>query len=186
MSTEESGSWPDDIKPKIQTPLAILQGRAVELTAKTKGILIGKVMTSHDADNARVYHSLDAEVPALRNFRQRLVTIRHDREVVYPAYVETSVQERIPDDQMGLYAMLGRMREKPKNLATTDDELISIMKKALHSDQVKSTLASLIALANQAMEENGSEASQSTPETRSGVDLEPEEREDDSDEVAGT
>ena len=37
---------------------------------------------------------------------------------------------------MGLFA-ISEDTEKPKNLATTDDELVLIMKKALHSDPIK-------------------------------------------------
>src|SRR4051812_24478026 len=90
MPATISGFWPDDIKAKVQTPLAILQARASELTDMTKGVLVGKVSSTTDSAGDQSYHSLDAVVPALKNLRQRLLTVRHKINMFYPAYISVN------------------------------------------------------------------------------------------------
>jgi hypothetical protein len=151
MAICSGGFWPEEIKPKIQTPLAILRARANELTDITKGILIGKVSSTIDTD--QIYHSLDAVVPALNGFRQRILTISHQVKAVYPAYLDAKVEWSA--ETLGFPELLQEMREEEGagKVASTDDELIELLKRMLHSRQVKSTLVSLIAIANEGFEE---------------------------------
>jgi hypothetical protein len=67
--------------------------------------------------------------------------VRHRTSEVYPAYVDSPGIEDWP-----------RYPDRAENEALTDDELVSILKKGLSSDHVRSTLAWLIAMATQALE----------------------------------
>ena len=154
-----SGFWPDDIRPKIQTPLAILRARAIELNDLTKGVLIGSVSSTTDAVKKQRYHSLDVTVPVLRNLRQRLFTIRHGSEMVYPVYIDAGLFE----SSLDLAARLGvvgskLVTESNEYEASTDIELLALLKSASRSAKVKSKLVSLIAMANQEEEMSEVEA----------------------------
>jgi hypothetical protein len=151
-----SGFWPDDIRPKIQTPLAILRARAIELNDLTKGTLIGSVSTTTDMVKKQTYHSLDVTVPVLRNLRQRLFTIRHGIDMVYPVYIDADLCGRFSEVELMQIGVRGSifLVESNEYEASTDIQLIAFLKRALHSANVKSKLVSLIAIANQAEEQS--------------------------------
>jgi hypothetical protein len=153
MTVISSGFWPEDIKPSIQVPLSVLQPRADELTSLTKGLLVGKVSSTSDKDGTWQFHSLDVVVPTLKNHRQRLLTVKHETMMVYPAYVDAAVFAPSLEEQLGAGINLLSPRKKSRNQASSDDELIQLLKQALHSDQIKAMLVSLIALANNAIAE---------------------------------
>src|SRR4051794_36125765 len=79
--------WPDDITVDVVPPLAILRSQAGLLGVKTKGILRAEVTTT-TGDTGYVQHHLDIVVPALQNYRARLLNATHDRDRVYPVAVE--------------------------------------------------------------------------------------------------
>ncbi len=175
--TISAGFWPSDIKPDIQTPLAILKPRAAELTQLTKGILVGQVSTTTDTEKTWLFHSLDAVAPALNNLRQRLLTVKHRIQMIYPAFVDAEVFEAIPQHKIrqlaGALAPFGQP-PKRRNEASTDEELIELLKQALNSSQMKSTLVSLIALANEATEEGKGEYPEEPPGNQAVPNPEPE------------
>jgi len=160
------GFWPTDIKPDIQPPLAILKPRAAELTQLTKGILVGQISTLTDKDQTWLFHNLDAVVPALKNFRQRLVTVKHQIKMIYPAFVDAEIFEKPLSREFLHLRVPDPFGPPPKqrNEASTDEELIELLKIALNSAQMKSTLVSLIALANQANEDAKVEHPEGPPE----------------------
>ena len=161
------GFWPTEIKPDIQPPLAILKPRAAELTQLTKGILVGQISTLTDKDQTWLFHNLDAVVPALNNLRQRLVTVKHQIKMIYPAFVDAEGLEKSRRDIIREAGSLPRHFGPPPkehNEASTDEELIELLKQALNSAQMKSTLVSLIALANQANEDAKEEHPEGPPE----------------------
>ena len=151
------GFFSTDIKPDVQAPLTILKTCGAELTQLTRGILIGQVSTFPNTDQKWVFHSLDAVVPALKNLRQRLVTVKHEIKMIYPAFVDAEAFEVPVLNQMvaemgTLPRTFGGPPPKKRNEASTDEELIELLKQALNTPQMKSTLVSLIAMANQATE----------------------------------
>jgi hypothetical protein len=153
-----SGFWPSDIRPKVQTPLAILRARAIELGEITNSVLIGSVSTHTNKEKKQTLHSLDVTVPALRNLRQRLFTVRHATEMVYPVYIHESLCAPEPhEDLLGDNRGFRHRPESSEYEAFTDWGLIELLKRALSSDHVKSVLLSLIAMANQSLEEDDSE-----------------------------
>jgi len=180
MAVSSSGFWPEDIKPRVQTPLAILRARANELTEITKGVLIGKVSSTSDTMQAQAYHSLDAVVPALRNLRQRLLTVRHGVKAVYPAYLDAKLPERTPFTQIAESLARFGSQGTAESTALSDEELLALLKEALRSPQVKSTLVSLIAMANEVTEESNG-ATPSNPLVNEGnQEIEAVEPDDDS------
>jgi hypothetical protein len=78
---------PTDIGPNIRVPMAVLRPRAQELTEITSGILRGEIVSEREEDWSS--HRLDVIVPALRNLRQGLLTVRHMNDVPYPAFVQS-------------------------------------------------------------------------------------------------
>jgi len=178
-----TGFWPEDIKPKIQTPLAILRNRASELTNITEGLLVGNVESMTDELKEQTYHSLDVSVPALNHFRQRLLTIRHRANFVYPVYIA----EKFFDDPLSDKQPRQRgARRLTKDIlmreyeASTDSELVQLLKRALHTDRIKSTLASLIAMANEEQGEGEEAVSQAVAVAVSAEGPNPERPENES------
>lgn len=150
------GFFSTDIKPDVQAPLTILKACGAELTQLTRGVLIGQISTHPNLDQKWVFHSLDAVVPALKNLRQRLVTVKHEIKMLYPAFVDAEAFERSALNQVAEVGerprAFGEPPPKKRNEASTDEELIDLLKQALNTPQMKSTLVSLIAMANQATE----------------------------------
>jgi hypothetical protein len=176
MPVFSGGFWPDDLRPKIQTPLAILQARASELRDVTKGILIGRISSTADEAKKQTYHSLDVQVPVLNNFRQRLLTIRHDVKMVYPVYIDKEMLDD-SDDAMAL-AGIKRITSNQGIVeyeASSDAKLLFLIKHALQSDQVRSKLFSLIAIANEAAEKGRDDISGIATGEAESLDLEPGE-----------
>jgi hypothetical protein len=176
MSAISSQFWPDDIRPKIQTPLAILQARANELRDLTKGVLIGNISSTTDKSKKQTYHSLDVLVPVLNNFRQRLLTIRHDIRMVYPSYIDADLF----DDSIEAMALRGIRKNmfiqgEFEYEASSDEKLLYLIRQALRSDQVKSKLFSLIAIANEAAEKGRDDFSGIATGEEESLELEPGE-----------
>jgi len=169
------GFWPSDIKPDVQTPLAILKPRADELTQLTRGVLVGQVSTVTDKDKTWVFHNLDAVAPALNNLRQRLVTVKHPIRTPYPAFVDAQLVEESSLERVrqviarGVPYLGPGAPSKERNEASSDEELIELLKEALNSPKMKSTLVSLIALANEAAREGNGEK----PEESAGKQVGP-------------
>ncbi len=89
---------------------------------------------------------------------------RHRSDLVYPAIVDAKVFEKSAGEKyIEQYTIVLDSPKKPKNEAASDDELIKILREALRSDQVKSLLVSLIALANQTTSAGPDEASSGLP-----------------------
>ena len=87
MNTIDIGLWPDDIKPRIQSPLAVLQLFAKQLTDQTKNILVGHASTSSEREGeAAVTENLDAVAPALNNLRYRMLSVRHKARAYAPLF----------------------------------------------------------------------------------------------------
>ncbi len=76
--------WPTAaLKTTVLTPIAILRTQATCLSQKTQGLLVGDV-TVTAAENGQNQVSLFVVVPALNNYRHRLMTVQYRREATCP------------------------------------------------------------------------------------------------------
>jgi hypothetical protein len=179
MATSVASLWPTDIQPTVQSPFAILDGQARELTRITNGILVGDVKVAR-TDDQHVIVTLDIVVPALDNYRHRILQVTHGLDMIYPAWIEAdcfvlrSVSQvlaaqsdaisRVVNAQIGV--ITGQTPQRMKNEAYSDQELRQLLKLVFDSEEVKPLAVSLIARANDVIAERNREA-----ETLNGVDL---------------
>ena len=87
--------WPTNaLKMNVLTPVAILRTQATRLGQKTGGVLVGDV-TVTTGQNNQVVLGLELIVPALNNYRYRLLSVRHAQDAIYPAEVSAKRLERV-------------------------------------------------------------------------------------------
>lgn len=106
----------------IRTPMSILREQATALTEQTKGKLVGVVEVHKGADE-ELYVQLDVSVPALNDYRYRLLTYNQPIEL-YPGSL-----------------FIGN--EGPRAVFNEAAFLTNI-KSVLSSDKVKNVLVSLL------------------------------------------
>lgn len=150
--------WPDEIRAEVQSPTSILIGQAKALTKQTGGVLVGKVTTAISDDDT-VLLNFNIMVPELGDYQHRIIVVRHQKDMHYPAVVDAEVFRTAtlaglrstmkaiasmapllagePDDTNPL--------KKPDNRADSDTELIELVAKVLRSPYVVSVAQSLIA-----------------------------------------
>jgi hypothetical protein len=132
MSQNVHSLWPPNIKSTVMTPLTILTGQAQALALQTGGLLLAEVAEEREEGN--VVLSFDLVAPSLQASRHRILKVIHDKEFVYPAYVEAELFRRI-------YA-------GSRKRADTDVAFTQVVAEVLGSSQVSSVAQSLIARAN--------------------------------------
>jgi hypothetical protein len=107
----------------IRTPLSILREQASDLTARTKGTLVGMVETKSITDDIEI--TLEISVPSLNDYRYRILTYRQPIEL-YPGIIFVSGPPRKVDDEA---------------------EFVEYVKMILSSDRIRNALASLLSQA---------------------------------------
>jgi hypothetical protein len=141
--------WPPEFKIDVQTPYTILRVQAELLGKLTRGILEGVVETETSED--RVQHRLVVIAPAYNGYRLTLVVVLHNANLPYPAEVRAEallrVQERLSPPRP---VRPGNSRDTEYPLANSDEEMQTLVSKALQSDQSKAAILSLIAKSNEA------------------------------------
>ncbi len=141
--------WPGEFKVDVQTPYTILRIQANLLGKMTSAILVGDVET--ERDEKAVQHRLVVVAPACNGYRHTLITARHDPHLPYPAEVRAeALAEKVPHDISMNYppGVTGFDTTYPR--AASDDEMRQLVERALHSDQTKAVILSLIAISNEA------------------------------------
>ena len=134
--------WPaETVSVETISPLAILRIQADNLTRMTQGLLEGDVVTSSYA--VQVQHSFDVVAPALNGYRHRILTVMHDKSLIYPVFFSTGEVEEEADIQVSSIA-LG---------AYSEVEFLKMLSNALQSGYVLSVVNSLIARSNEALAE---------------------------------
>ena len=84
--TRNEDLWPSDLGlGTVVTPVSILRTQAKLLGERTQGLLDGEVKTS--VQGGDVYHDLNVVVPALGNYRYRLLRVHHPM-TLYPVFVD--------------------------------------------------------------------------------------------------
>lgn len=144
--------WPDEVKvTSVVSPIAILKHQAGLLARKTNGLLEAEVASTNVGENF-VEHELRLIVPALNRYATTLLSVRHNRERVYPCIV------RSPDSYEGAALTIGAairatFSDIPKDTELgSPTELIGELSKALSSTTTKSLIFSLLAQINESSE----------------------------------
>ena len=113
----------------IRTPLSILREQASALTEQTKGVLVGDVKTQ-SVNNGALEIDLELFVPALNNYRYRILTYRQPVQF-YPG--ELFPANKRENNRLPFIPILN------------EEEFISEIKNTLSSASIKSVLTSLLA-----------------------------------------
>lgn len=149
--------WPDVIRATVQSPESILLDQAEALTQQTSGVLVGKVGAGPSDDGVVLLH-FSMVVPALRDYRHRIMVVQHRKEMHYPAFVDAelfrargiaTLQAAIQELRSAPVLLGGVASEKPANRADSDKEFIELVRQVLRSSYVVSVAQSLIARANE-------------------------------------
>ena len=97
--------WPSDLGlGTVVTPASILRTQAKLLGERTQGMLEGEVNTWTQGSD--VYHDLNVIVPALDNYKYRLLRVHHSM-TLYPVFVDeepapyNSLRARTPLEKLG-------------------------------------------------------------------------------------
>lgn len=141
MANSIPNLWPPaTVSVDIVSPLAILRTQAQNLTEMTKGLLAGEV-TSVDEGPDVVVHQFEVVAPALNKYRHRILSVKHNRNLVYPVYFDT------PTSLASIVATVAK--GSATNKADTEAEFLEALTGVLNSRVVLSVISSLIARINE-------------------------------------
>jgi hypothetical protein len=146
MSTTIPDLWSDDIRVDILTPLAILRAQEDLIGQKTQGILEGEVRTT--SNDTWMLHQLGLIAPALNHYRVTLLTAKHRQDMVYPVSVTAPCFAPKPRSLLAIGAIRLPGQSPDQRDAATQEEFIELVRQVLHSDDVRASIQSLIALSN--------------------------------------
>jgi hypothetical protein len=125
METQVRDFWPADIGVvNFLTPASILREQASLLGQKTKHLIEAEVVTSPHTDGS-IMHQFYLVVPAMDNYRYRLLSVNHGVEL-YP---------------LDIYFGSG---PGPYAKAVSEEEFISQLKNVLSSEKTKKVIQSLL------------------------------------------
>lgn len=142
MSSKIPNLWPTEaVSFETLSPVAILRVQAENLTRMTHGLLQGEVLTTNVSQKT-VRHHLEIVAPALNGYRHQLLTVKHDKNLVYPVSFVTD--EPAGDDELHAFS----------STAYTEEEFIKLLTGALQSGYVLSVINSLIARSNESRPES--------------------------------
>lgn len=152
MSENIVSLWPDEIRPEILSPMTILQAQAKALATQTGGVLLGEVKREEGEGN-KVTLAFEFVVPALDNYRRRILNVVHDKDSAYPAVVDAEIFRSSTAHVIKTFLEenIGVSEGKFANRADSDQEFIEIFKKVIQSPPVLSSASSLIARANETL-----------------------------------
>ena len=145
--------WPvETVSVETISPLAILRIQAENLTRMTQGLLEGDIVTSSYA--AQVQHSFDVVAPAINGYRHRILTITHDKSLIYPVFFSTGDLGEEEANAQANSVILS---------AYSEAEFIKMLSNALQSGYVLSVVNSLIARSNEAKNVEGAASKELQP-----------------------
>ena len=149
--------WPVDIQARVLTPVAILRAQASEIRKLTQGVLDAEVSVSTN-DKDRVWYVLDLIAPALSKYRYRVLSVGHQKDMVYPTHIQAKCYEppdgslipvecrRNPASRESIILAEGY---NPWRSAATDEEFMTYVGEVLRSKEVHAIINSLIARSNE-------------------------------------
>ena len=135
MPLEIPDLWPPEVaQVNVLTPLLILRHQAGLLRQRSSNVLEADVVTEQNNHGRwNVCHSLDLVVPALDRLQVRLLNVRHNKVMVYPAHLNEAD-----------FATVSR-----ETCSNSQSEFIQKLGNVLRSDDVRSVIESLLAQANE-------------------------------------
>ena len=142
IDDEAADVWPDVINAFIQPPRMVMDLTLAGLENKTNRLLKSSSYTTKANDLA--IHTFSVIAPALNDFEQELVRIRHQLDVYYPCFVSTSSPDNVIASELNLNYEPGKGIR-----AANDQELKQILKKVVNSKDVTTLLVSLLARSNE-------------------------------------
>lgn len=142
--------WSDDIQVDVLTPLMILRAQEPGLRRRTKGILQAKLETV--TTEKTTIHNLYLIAPALDNYKEKILTVEHKPNLVYPCSVSA---EGLPDlGQPSQLRASWRPSPPESRTAASQTEFIEMVKWVLKSPSVRGAIDSLLAKSNETNIEN--------------------------------
>ncbi len=134
--------------------MTILRAQAVALATQTGGVLLGDVRREEGEGN-KITLAFEFLVPALDNYRRRILNVVHDKDSAYPAVVDAEIFRSSTANVIKTFLeeTAGVSEGKFANRADSDQEFIEIIKKVIQSPPVLSSASSLIARANEILVE---------------------------------
>jgi hypothetical protein len=142
--------WPNQIRPRILSPIQILRAQAEGLAKQTAGLLFAEVNADEDEEDTTV--SFEIVVPALKGYRHRIMNVKYKNNLPYPAIIDAEIFRGTQNDLRSFLATV-KGESKAVNRANDDQEFFEIVRMVLNSPPVISAAQSLIARANEALEE---------------------------------
>lgn len=127
----------------VVTPVSVLRTQAKLLGERTRGLLEGEVKTF--TQGGYVYHDLNVVVPALDNYRYRLLRVHHPMSL-YPVFVD---EEPMPFGSMRPIKPIQPVQMLGEDGLKDEDALLEWLRQALAREETKRILANLYAQAAQ-------------------------------------
>jgi hypothetical protein len=155
MSQTIESLWPHQIRERVLSPIAILRAQGEALARQTGGILLGEIK-KEVADEAVVSLAFNIVVPALDNYRHRVVDVLYANDSPYPAIVDAEVTR--PDSSTLIRGLTESGRVSLSSFydnakANNDHELIALLEKVFKSPAIVSAAQSLLARASDVLNE---------------------------------
>jgi hypothetical protein len=141
--TKNEDLWPSDLALEtVVTPVSILRTQAKLLGERTQGLLEGEVNTWTQGSD--VYHDLNVVVPALGNYKYRLLRVHHP-VTLYPIFV---------DDEPMPYGHIRMIQPQPivmlgEGGMKDEDAFREWLRRTLAGEETRHILANLYAQATQ-------------------------------------
>lgn len=144
-SANELDFWANDINPGILSPLMILRAQEPALRKRTGGIVEAKVISQIASDVTK--HQLILIAPAVDNYQETILAAQHNVRRVYPCQVESASFQEYEESVRGRLPPLAAM--DTVQIAGTQAEFIRLLKLALNSKTVRTTIDALLAKSNE-------------------------------------
>ena len=154
MSERITSFWPDEIRPELLSPRAILKAQAEALANQTGGVLLAEIKSTQ-TDSGIVELNFDIVVPALNGYRHRILTVAHDKDLPYPAMIDAETFRPGSLRHLQFFLERGELSSGlSQSRADSDTEFIDLVKMVLRSTSVLSAAQSLIVRASEALSED--------------------------------
>lgn len=154
MSQTIESLWPQQIRERVLSPTVILRAQAEALARQTGGILLGEI--NKQVTEKGVSLAFNIVVPALDNYRHRVLDILYAENSPYPAIVDAEILRPISSVLVRLLVESGIVQDGSAR-ADSDKELIALVEKVLKSPQIVSAAQSLLARSSDVLSEESSQ-----------------------------
>lgn len=155
MSQTIESLWPDQIRNRVFSPSTILKAQGEALARQTGGVLLGEIRRDVDDEKNIVSLAFNIVVPALDNYRHRVLDVFYSQDLVYPAIVDAEVLRPTSSMMVDEFSRSGRIGLlNLGSRADSDKQLIGLVEKVLRSPQVLAAAQSLLARASDVLSDD--------------------------------